>query len=174
MLNRLRLASGLVAAAGLLLAANTAQAQGPLRVGVAAGVSVPISDLGDTHETGWNATGLVNYQFPASNAGVRFEAFYNGFSGKGSVPNLRIAGGGVNLFYNLGGIGVRPYVIGGVGAYNKKLTGFDGETDIGFNAGLGAKLPLGTLNTFLEARLHSVSGDPEQWQFIPITFGIEF
>lgn len=169
-----RILTGVALAAVLTVSAQSAEAQRPVSIGVAAGLSAPIGDFADSYKMGWNATGSLGFNFPASAVGVRFEGFYNSFEGEDLNPTARIAGATANVLYHLGGQSVRPYVIGGVGAYNTKVSGFDGETDFGINAGLGLKFGLGTLTTFAEARLHTVAIDPEDIQFIPVTFGIEF
>jgi hypothetical protein len=171
---RNRVVPGIAIAAALAFSAQTAEAQRPMTIGIAAGVSVPTSDFGRTHSTGWNATAGLGFNFPASNLGFRFEGFYNSFEGKGANPRATIAGGTANAVYRLGGIGIQPYAIGGVGAYNTKVEGGRSETDLGINAGFGLRFPLGTLNTFAEARLHAVSADPEDFMFVPIVFGIQF
>jgi opacity protein-like surface antigen len=169
---------GLALMAALAFSAQSAEAQRPVAVGLAAGLSAPIGDFADTHKMGWNAAASLGFNFPASAVGVRFEGFYNSFEGEDDgivdIPKATIAGASANVLYHLGGQVVRPYVIGGVGAYNTKFEGFDSETDFGINAGLGFKFGLGTLTTFAEARLHTVAADPDDLQFIPITFGIEF
>lgn len=172
-----RILSVATLALALAVSADAAQAQRSMTVGVSGGVAVPFSDLGDTHKTGYNAAAHLGFSMPASPVAFRFEGFYNKLAGKdltvGSNPDATIAGGAVDILYNFGGVGIRPYVIGGVGSYNVKLDGAGSRTDFGINAGFGAKFMLGTLATFAEARLHSVSGD-DQLQYIPITFGIEF
>jgi len=173
-----RILPGVALAAVLMVSAQTAEAQRPVTIGVAAGLSAPIGDFADTHKMGWNAAASLGFNFPASAVGVRFEGFYNSFEGEDDgiveIPKATIAGATANALYHLGGQTVRPYVIGGVGAYNNKVEGGRSETDFGINAGLGFKFGLGTLTTFAEARLHTVAADPDDFQFIPITFGIEF
>ncbi|MEO6332529.1 MAG: outer membrane beta-barrel protein, partial [Gemmatimonadaceae bacterium] len=146
-------------------------------VGLSAGASIPLSDLSDSHKVGYNAAAHLGINMPMSPVGFRLEGFYNKFAGQdltvGSEPDVRIAGGNVNILYNFGGMGLRPYVIGGVGSYNVKRDGFDSSTDFGINAGVGANFRLAGFGTFVEARLHTISGDP-QLQYVPITFGIEF
>jgi hypothetical protein len=76
----------------------------------------------------------------------------------------------------------RPYLIGGVGVYNSKLTGQDdpsdilggGTTDFGLNAGAGFDFKVGGAGLFVEGRFHNVftSGAGEDLRFIPITLGI--
>ena len=172
-----RILSAFVVGAALMAGASTAEAQRPFTVGLSAGAAIPLSDLSDSHKVGYNAAAHLGINMPASPIGFRLEGFYNKFAGQdltvGSEPDRRIAGGNVNITYAFGAMGLRPYVIGGVGSYNVKDDGGASRTDFGINAGLGAKFQLSGLGTFVEARLHTISGD-DQLQFIPITFGIEF
>jgi opacity protein-like surface antigen len=172
-----RILSAFVVGAAVLAGASSAEAQRPVTIGLSAGASIPLSDLSDTHKVGYNAAAHLGINMPLSPVGFRFEGFYNNFAGQdeGVLPNRdkRIAGGNVNITYAFGGVGMRPYVIGGVGSYNVKEEGLESRTDFGINAGFGAKFQLSGLGTFVEARLHTISGDP-QLQFVPITFGIEF
>ena len=172
-----KILSAFVLGAASVASASTAEAQRPFTVGLSAGASLPLSDLSDSHKVGYNAAAHLGINMPASAVGFRLEGFYNKFAGQdltvGSVPDLRVAGGNVNITYAFGGTGMRPYVIGGVGSYNIKPDGGSSSTEFGINAGVGAKFQLSGLGTFVEARLHTISGDP-QLQFVPITFGIEF
>jgi hypothetical protein len=172
-----RILSAFVLGAALTVGGSTAEAQRPFTVGLSGGAAIPLSDLSDSHKVGYNAAAHLGINMPASPIGFRLEGFYNKFAGQdltvGSVPDLRIAGGNVNITYAFGGTGMRPYVIGGVGSYNIKPDVGASATEFGINAGLGAKFQLSGLGTFVEARLHTVSGD-DQIQFVPITFGIEF
>jgi hypothetical protein len=67
---------------------------------------------------------------------------------------------------------VTPHIVGGLGIYqlDYKLTcsgpceGFETvpkQKHMGFNVGGGATIPIGPLRTFVEARYHRVSRDPE-------------
>lgn len=170
-----RFLSAFIVGAALVAGASTAEAQRPFTVGLSAGASIPLSDLSDSHKVGYNAAAHLGINMPMSPVGFRLEGFYNKFAVQEELldADLRIAGGNVNITYAFGGMGLRPYLIGGVGSYNVKPDGGESRTDFGINAGVGAKFQLSGLGTFVEARLHTISGDP-QLQFVPITFGIEF
>lgn len=172
-----KILSAFVVGAALVAGASTAEAQRPFTVGLSAGAAIPLSDLSKSNKAGYNAAAHLGISMPASPVGFRLEGFYNKFPGQartgGSTPDMRIAGGSANITYAFGGMGMRPYVIGGVGSYNIKPTGAAARTEFGINAGVGAKFQMSSLGTFVEARLHTVSGSP-QTQFVPITFGIEF
>jgi len=172
-----KILSAFVVGAALVVGASSAEAQRPMTIGLSGGASIPLSDLSDSHKVGYNAAAHLGINMPMSPVGFRLEGFYNKFAGQdeGVFTNedIRIAGGNVNITYAFGGTGMRPYVIGGVGSYNIKPDGGTSSTEFGINAGVGAKFQLSGLGTFVEARLHTISGDP-QLQFVPITFGVEF
>lgn len=169
-----RILAVFVVGAALTTAASTAEAQRPFSIGLSAGAAIPLSDLSDSHKVGYNAAAHLGINMPASPIGFRLEGFYNSFQGDFMNEEARIAGGNVNITYAFGGTGMRPYVIGGVGSYNVKRNDIPpSRTDFGINAGVGAKFQLSGLGTFVEARLHTISGD-DQLQYVPITFGIEF
>jgi hypothetical protein len=101
----------------------------------------------------------------------------------GDDANFRIIQGTANAVYKFQtseSTKIRPYLIGGVGLYNRKLTGDDvlgdpeSETDFGINAGAGFDFVAGSVGLFVEGRFHSVFSDPENMSFIPITIGVRF
>jgi opacity protein-like surface antigen len=171
-----RISLGIATAAALMFTAQTAEAQRPVTLGVAGGLSAPIGEFGDQREMGWNGTVGLGFHFPTTSVGARLEGFYNSFGNSGVLASGRtsVAGATMNATYDLGGQMVRPYVIGGVGAYNTRLVGGASSTDFGINAGAGMKFGLGAMNTFIEARLHTVAADGDDYQFVPVVFGIEF
>jgi hypothetical protein len=170
-----RVLSAVVAGTVLVAVSADAEAQGLFGAGVSAGPSIQLSH-GKSHNTGYNAAVHITINLPAVPLRFRLEGFYNNFGAKVEdfVENsdLRIAGGNVNVVYNFGSMGARPYVIGGAGFYNSKYAGLS-LNDFGFNAGLGAKFRFAGFSTFAEARLHTVRAD-EPFRFVPISFGIEF
>lgn len=168
-----------VIAAGLLAAAPlAASAQS---VSLAGGLALPVSDLKDGTDAGYNAAIGLNFGAPLVPFGARIEGGINGFNFKNNVNgDVRIMSVTANGIFNLG----MPYLIGGLGYYNRriKLEGITGsssnsESAAGINIGGGIRLPLGTLSPFAEIRYHAMLGDANKaanYQFIPITFGIQF
>ena len=179
-----------VAATLALPAAASAQ-----RFGVSAGLSDPRGELAAESGTGFNVNGMFNVTFPASVLGFRAEAGFNSFSLKGTaIGTTRIANLTGNLVVGAPGIaGFHPYLIGGMGVYrvnyssgNKGIlypqapsvvVGRNGSDDrMGFNAGIGAIIPLGHLGGLIEARYVALdrSGQHPSAPFIPISLGILF
>jgi len=198
---------------------TTAAAQMPVHVGVAAGATVPTSDVSKELQdqpafkakVGYHVTGLVEFSLPTLPLGLRAEVMYHDLKGDpqtfddpilgtGSVQvDTRLIGGTLNALFTGGGIGVKPYAIGGVGVYNTQAKGKasgdvfgsfsdkQSDTNFGLNGGIGLRFPLGGMSTFLEARYHYIFNssdctnstadfcvDRDNSSFIPISFGVMF
>lgn len=148
----------------------------PFSFGISAGAAIPTGDLADAEKTGFSVAGSVGYRFAAIKVvSFRLEGGYNQFSGKNGAPKFRNINVTGNVVYDIPLQGmVRPYLIGGVGLYNGKVSGADSENAFGFNAGAGVTLPLSGFNTFVEARFNQASKDGFKSQFVPIVFGVRF
>jgi opacity protein-like surface antigen len=180
-------------------AAQDAAAARPFTFGVSGGLSIPTGDAGDVVKTGFNAGAHLAFKPAMLPFGVRVEGQFNQFSLKeineGGVSlepdgNYRIISGTANGVFGVpaASSAFRPYVIGGVGVYNQKLS-FDilgeelseSETKFGLNGGVGIEFGLSGLATFIEARYHYIfngededTGESGSTRFIPISFGIKF
>lgn len=172
---------GLVATVVILTGAQlSAQALKPVTLGLAGGAAIPVGDIADFANTGYNGTVSLGLSSLGTPLGIRFEGMYNKLLGRddvaGNEPDLRILGGTANLVYGLPGVGIRPYLIGGAGYYGLKpdVPNIESENQLGLNGGIGAMFPLSGFNTFIEARLHHVFTDVSSTQFVPVTFGILF
>lgn len=173
-----------VALAGIALVSlpfdASAQASNPIRFGIAAGAAVPVSDLGDAYDLGFNGTVTIGLQPSMIPLGIRIDGAYNQFAAKdntlgGNVHFTSVTG---NLVYNVPTSGPAPYLIGGAGVYNFEINipgfGSGSANKFGWNIGGGIKLPLSGFDTFLEARYNQVQGEDGSLKFIPITFGVMF
>ena len=175
-----RIFIGLVIAGLSLSGAQlSAQSAKPLTIGLAGGAAIPLGDLADLYNTGYNGTVSLGISSFGSPIGLRFEGMYNKVLGRddvGNPPDARIVAGTANLVYALPGVGIRPYLIGGAGYYGLKpdVDNLESENKLGLNGGIGAVFPLSGFNTFIEARLHHVFTDVSSTQFVPVTFGILF
>jgi hypothetical protein len=173
--------SFLVAAlAGVALVSFEARAQivpKSVQFGVAAGASLPVSDLSDVANTGFNATATLGFTPTMIPLGIRIDGAYNQWSvksvlGGGNLHSTSLTG---NLVYKIPGATVSPYAIGGAGWYN--LGGSGGgpsENDFGWNLGGGISMALSGFDTFIEARYNQVQSTGTATKFVPITFGLMF
>ena len=174
-----RLLTALVA--GLIVVPTLASAQ--TKINIAGGASAPVGSLGDLTGIGYNASGGVNFGGTTLPVTIRLEGGINSFSFKNNVDgDIRIITGTANAIFNLSKTPDSPYLIGGLGAYNRRRTSnnfaFDsGKTSLGISGGGGLRFPLSGISTFFEARYHVMLGDSNtasNYQFVPITFGIMF
>jgi len=172
-----------VLTAGALLALPAAvRAQGSTSILVSGGLSLPMSDLGDYSNSGYNINLGLAFGAPIIPVGARIEGGFSSFDAKGGGASTRIASATANAVLNLGPTGAAPYLIGGLGIYNRRFSSdFLGEanskTSAGVNIGGGIRFPLGGISTFLEARYHVMLGNQNEatnLQFIPISFGVQF
>jgi hypothetical protein len=172
-------------AAALAAAPAALRAQGSTSILVSGGLSVPVGDLSDLANSGYNVNVGLNFGAPLLPVGARIEGGLNSFNFKGGGGDVRMVSGTANAILNLGPTSAAPYLIGGLGIYNRRFstTDFFGNTVddtrnvAGVNIGGGLRFPLGGLSTFLEARYHVMLGntsDGTKYQFIPITFGVAF
>ncbi|HEX5831301.1 MAG TPA: outer membrane beta-barrel protein [Gemmatimonadaceae bacterium] len=173
--------------AGADLQAQVLSAAGH-RFGIAGGAALPNGDFGDLANTGWDIGGQYSFTPPVLPIGFRAELGYSRYGVKeefmpsGVDANIGILQGVANAVWSpVGALGVAPYVIGGVGMYNVKVSAeADGasasedETKVGLNGGAGIRFPLGGMRGFAEVRYHSIFTEEENMTFIPLRFGIEF
>ena len=177
----------------LALPARPAGAQ----LGLGAGVTVPSGDYGDAAKNGWVLNPFFEIKLPGP-FGLRFSGLWTrsdldqGFVSDLPAPpssdqvsgDVNLIGGGIDGTMNITAIPVvKPYVIGGIGWYRQSVSqdvsGVAGEvgdidtenTDVGYNIGVGLKVPLAFLSIFAEGRYYSVQSSTKQ-NFVPITIGV--
>lgn len=169
------------AALALVFSASTVQAQKPMSFGIAIGASKATGDGSDQVNLGYHALGTLAWAPPTLPVGIRFDAMFNtfGFDGGGD-SKLNIMGVNANATWGMpmAASPISPYLIGGLGMYQAKITNCDlcgdSETKLGFNVGVGTKFALSGFGTFAEIRYHSIQTEGQSTTFIPISFGIMF
>ncbi len=168
-------------AVGSALAAAPMALHAQSSLTVSGGLSAPVSTLGDASNLGYNLAAGLQLGGTILPIGARLEAAYNSFGFKNGGGDTRIVSATANAVYNIGHTADAPYIIGGLGYYNRAFTNTGiNSTDanaLGVNAGAGLRFPLAGLSTFFEARFHAMLGEERNagtYKFIPITFGIAF
>ena len=177
---------GLAALVALPVMASAQEAR-PVSFGVSGGLSLPVGDLGDGVDAGYNITGHVAYK-PASftNLSFRGDVSFDRWGVKSNNDaNFRALGVSANAVYSFPqttpGV-VRPYVLGGVGFYNSKASVSSGnssvdvgsDSNLGVQAGAGINFQLSGFSTFVEAKFVNVFTEGNSSTWIPITFGFKF
>ena len=160
-----------------------------LAVGLAVGVAIPVGTLRDTQGTGFRVDGHVGIAPALIPLGLRFDVGYDRLSGKHiggeSYGNASVWSGTLNGLLRLPiDANVYPYALLGLGLYSTKSYGGDQlqrRTKLGLDFGGGAVIPIGGVNTFLEAKFVNVfsgtvnaSNGGVAARYLPITVGINF
>jgi opacity protein-like surface antigen len=157
-------------------------------VGVSGGLSLPMGDLGDVANSGYNLTGHLFFK-PAALPSVRLRAdvsydrwdYRNIVRSAGAEQTLGFVGNVVYDFPKASSSMLRPYVLGGLGLFRVRTSitrsgGAVGPVDsnLGLQAGGGLSFQLSDFSTFAEARFVNVFGDGGSSRYVPITFGVRF
>lgn len=204
MISRTRISAATLGVAAMVVAAASplsAQKAG-LGFGASIGANVPNGEFGDGAKTGLVANGFVGVG--TGRFGLRGELFWsrsdldNAFirrvgnvvlpsEGVGNVTgDVNLVGASANLVLPLTQSMVRPYLIGGVGVYHRRVSQDvggtidefqnlkDEQTDVGYNGGVGLSIGGVGPSFFIEARYHSVATTPDRTKFVPVVIGFSF
>jgi len=155
----------------------------PISLGLSGGLSMPTGDLGDRADAGYVLAGHVYYK-PASIQALRFrgDVSFDRWSVKNadasadaSTRSVGVLANAIFDFATNGTSTVKPYVIGGLGIFNRKSSMVDAEsaTDVGIQVGGGLEFQLAGFSTFTEVKYVNVFADG-RFAWIPISFGVRF
>jgi opacity protein-like surface antigen len=156
--------------------------------GLGGGLTLPTGDYKNVDNAGWHALGKVDIGIPMSPVAVRIDALFGQTKHKdvgGSAVDgkTQLIGGLANLVYKIPVPApiVKPYILGGAGVYNVKLTITNSvppvdtsETKFAWDFGAGATFGAGPARFFVEARYVSIQESGGSTKFIPVTAGVSF
>ncbi len=179
-----RLAKFAAVAVMLMTPAMVSAQSSAVGFGVSGGLSVPTGNLGDAVDAGYTIAGHV-FLKPATMKSLRFrgDVSFDRYAYKGNVDGTYTSLGFVgNALVDVSSSGgVKPYVLGGLGAFNGKTSTTAGSvnvstssTDVGIQVGGGLNFQLSGFSTFLEAKYVNVFAENNSTGYIPITFGVRF
>ena len=162
----------LLAALVLLSAPGAAAAQVRLMAGV--GLSTPIGDFGEVAEAGWHGMAGMQLGVPAIPIALRGEGAYHSFGAATGDPSSSILNGTLSLVFNLPGVGLVPYILGGVGTYRTSIdqAGISASSDSGFHGAFGVNIGALGFGGFGEVRLVNVSASSRDARFVTATLGL--
>jgi hypothetical protein len=170
----------LTVAALTFFALHVAAAHAQMGYGVAAGLSAPTGNFGNSVDAGYNVTGMLTFSAPLAPVGLRVEGSFNEFNYKSTIlsgAKARLLSGTANVVFSSPGI-MGPYLIGGLGIYDASTScsgcTLPSSSKIGFNGGGGFKFGLSGFSAFLEARYHYIPVSGSSTSFIPVSFGVTF
>jgi hypothetical protein len=171
---------------GVVSSVAPLEAQSPISIGVAGGVSLPQGDVDDDVNTGWHALVTAELASPMHPWGLRLDVAYNRFAfndqletALGGEGNLTAGSATLNLTYRLPKVTwpIQPYLLGGLGAYRTDCSlgpGCGSRVRYGWNYGLGARFFFLGLRNFLEIRGHRTKSRTDDVHYFPLTLGIMF
>jgi hypothetical protein len=186
------LAAALAAAclAGTAIAQASSSSTRPT-FGVSGGLAIPTGSFGQNFSSGYDIGALLGVQPAGFPVGLRFEGAYQRYDLKS--PNTlgihtNIISGTANavIGHTAPEGQIAPYLIGGVGVYNLKVTATQApnnssDTKFGLNIGAGIDLPLSGIAVFAEARYHYILtnsgntyGGGSNTGVVPIVVGVRF
>lgn len=164
--------------AAVLLVATPAAAiaqQPDLNVLVGAGLTSPTSAFSDVASSGYHAQLAVQVGIPTLPVSIRLNGDYHRLSAAGAAFDpSRVWGGALDVVFSLPGVGLTPYLLGGVGRY-RVTSGPAGRGAArifnGFNGGFGVSLGSLAFGGFVEIRYVQLQRSSDV-RYIPVTVGI--
>lgn len=144
---------------------------------VSGGFTAPLGDLADVADAGYHGQVGLFVSIPTVPFGLRGDGFFHRLgSSDAALEDTQVLGGTLSLVYDLPGIGLVPYFLAGLGAYQIEA-GPVGATvkanDNGYHGGFGVNIGgVGTgVGAFAEIRYVKIGGDSNA-TLIPLTFGL--
>lgn len=152
------------------LAPSLAEAQVRLLGG--GGVSTPVGTFGDAAEVGWHAEAGLQLSVPAVPIALRGDGGYHSFGEASPQPKTSMLAGALSAVVSLPGVGLVPYLLGGVGMYRRSVDGSEPTSDSGFHAAFGVDIGGGGYRGFGEVRFVNVSASGADTRFVTATLGL--
>ena len=163
----------LVVLLALIAAVPTAaQAQPRLMGGV--GFTAPTGDISDAADPGYHVRAALRVGIPTTPLSLQADGTYHKLgTASATFADTQVLSGALSAVFTLPGIGMQPYVLGGLGTYRVK-SGPVGvpvtSTETGYHGGFGVTLGGLGFGGFAELRFIQING-PVKTRLIPLTFG---
>ena len=168
---------------GFLLVPVTVEAQPRLMFG--GGLSSPYSDFGEGAEAGWHGMAGLQLEVPGIPIAIRADAAHHSFGemeASGVTERTTLLTGAISGVLTLPGIGIGPYLLGGLGVSRNKTdliisalsaSGSTTRSDPSFHLGAGVTLGALGFGGFAEIRgTQASSGMGSSLRFLAATVGI--
>ncbi|MEO7996706.1 MAG: outer membrane beta-barrel protein [Gemmatimonadaceae bacterium] len=187
--------SRLVGIAALAALPAMAQAQSsttarPVSFGVSGGASIPMGDLSDGVDVGYNIGAHVllspaSMQMLAFRGDVSLDSWKLKNNSKASFRALDVMGN--VILKSSSAMAIKPYAIGGLGLVNSRASATStvvggttvtvesqSKSNLGVQVGGGLEFQLSGFTTFIEAKFVNAFTQDNSTTWIPVTFGIRF
>ena len=147
-------------------------ADAQVRLMAGGGLSTPVGDFGDAAEAGWHLMGGMQLGVPTIPVALRGDGGYHSFGQATAAPSVDMLDGTLSLVFNLPGVGLVPYLLGGVGAYRITAEGLDAVSDNGFHAAFGVNIGAIGFGGFGEVRFVNINQSVGDARFVTATLGL--
>lgn len=164
------------ALAALLLAAILpAAADAQPRIMVGGGFSAPAGDVSSFADPGYHVQASLEIAIPTIPVALRGDGTLHKLgAASAAFSDTEYLAGAASVVFTLPGVGLQPYVLGGVGTYRMK-SGPAGteviETDPGFHGGFGVLIGGVGVAGFAEIRYVHINGAVTT-KLVPVTLGL--
>jgi hypothetical protein len=150
----------------------SATAQARLMVG--GGISSPNGDFADNVGTGQHARVGLQVGVLVFPLALRAEGEIHRFSEDSGSGKAKLINGAISGVLSLGGIGLSPYIIAGVGSYQYDATAAEAVTNRGIHGGFGVSIGALGVGGFAEVRMVTIDGADRDSRYVASTVGFRF
>jgi len=158
-------------ASAVFFVPESAAAQFP-RISLGGGLSAPTGNFSDRSDSGLHGRLGVQIGVPASGLALRLDGEYHTFDQETGQPDFSVLNGALSFIFPLGGVGLSPYLLGGVGQYRVDLDPGEPFSDSGFQFGLGVDVGALGFGGFVEFRYVQVLIPGNDLKYFPLTVGL--
>ena len=147
----------------------------PARLMVGGGISNPLGDFADAVNAGKHGRVGLQVGVPVFPVSVRAEGEVHSFSEATGGEKAQLINGTISGVLSLGGLGLSPYVLAGLGSYRYDDSATaDAVVNRGYHGGLGASIGALGFGGFAEARYVKIQGDGGDRNYVALTVGFRF
>ena len=159
----------------LALASTPVISRAQVRLLIGGGLSQPNGDFSEQVNTGLHGRVGLQVGVPVFPLSLRGEGEIHQFSKPTGAENTAMLNGALSAVLGLGGIGLQPYLLAGMGSYRLDTRSAElPETSRGIHGGFGVGIGALGFGGFAEVRFVSISGDSGNTRYIPVTLGLRF
>jgi hypothetical protein len=163
----------IVLALFMLITPVAAEAQPRLMLG--GGLTTPHGDVSTSADPGYHVRASIEIGIPTLPLGFRGDGtLHNMGSSQAGFEDTEVLAGSLSLVFTLPGVGLQPYMLGGLGTY-RVTAGASGDpvtqTSRGYHGGFGVSVGGLLFGAFAEVRYVHVPHEDGTVAMIPLTLG---
>ena len=163
----------IVLALFMLIAPVAAEAQP--RLMLSGGLTTPNGDVSTSADPGYHVGASIEIGIPTLPVGFRGDGTLHKMgSARAGLEATEVLAGSLSIVYTMPGVGLRPYMLGGLGAYRVSAGTEDvpvTQTSRGYHGGFGVSIGGLLFAAFAEIRYVLVPTPDNTVRMIPLTLG---